>query len=174
MNLIFIYGPPASGKLTIGEELATLTGYTLFHNHHTRNLVHDLEQLDNKDELVERLRLEVFRFAAQQGTNLIFTFVHDGLEDDDMFMRTVVDIISANNGHVHFVETHAPNHILLERIGNESRIHHRKLTDATIMESRLADGDFGSSKLDASILHIDTSERTAKSAAEAIVREYNL
>jgi len=33
MKLVFIYGPPASGKLTVARELATLTGYRLFHNH---------------------------------------------------------------------------------------------------------------------------------------------
>ncbi len=33
MKLVFIYGPPASGKLTVARELAALTGYKLFHNH---------------------------------------------------------------------------------------------------------------------------------------------
>ena len=33
MRLIFVYGMPASGKLTVARELAELTGYKLFHNH---------------------------------------------------------------------------------------------------------------------------------------------
>src|ERR1700751_4193719 len=33
MRLLFLYGPAASGKLTIARELATLTGFALFHNH---------------------------------------------------------------------------------------------------------------------------------------------
>ena len=33
MNLVFIYGPPGVGKLTVAKELAGLTGYKLFHNH---------------------------------------------------------------------------------------------------------------------------------------------
>jgi hypothetical protein len=33
MKLLFLYGPVASGKLTIARELATLTGFALFHNH---------------------------------------------------------------------------------------------------------------------------------------------
>jgi len=32
MNLVFLYGPPAAGKYTIGRELASLTGLALFHN----------------------------------------------------------------------------------------------------------------------------------------------
>ena len=33
MWLLFLHGPPASGKLTIARELKTLTGFQLFHNH---------------------------------------------------------------------------------------------------------------------------------------------
>jgi hypothetical protein len=33
MKLIFIYGLRATGKLTVAQELATLTDYKLFHNH---------------------------------------------------------------------------------------------------------------------------------------------
>jgi hypothetical protein len=33
MKLTFIYGLPATGKLTIAVELAAMTGYKLFHNH---------------------------------------------------------------------------------------------------------------------------------------------
>jgi shikimate kinase len=33
MNFIVIFGPPAVGKMTVGQELARLTGYKLFHNH---------------------------------------------------------------------------------------------------------------------------------------------
>jgi shikimate kinase len=32
--LIFIVGPPAVGKMTVGAELARRTGFQLFHNHH--------------------------------------------------------------------------------------------------------------------------------------------
>ena len=42
MNLVFIYGPPAVGKLTVAKELSLITGYPLFHNHLTRDLVHEL------------------------------------------------------------------------------------------------------------------------------------
>ena len=33
MQVIFIHGPAASGKHTIGAELSRLTGLPLFHNH---------------------------------------------------------------------------------------------------------------------------------------------
>jgi hypothetical protein len=32
-TLLYTYGPPASGKLTVATALAELTGFSLFHNH---------------------------------------------------------------------------------------------------------------------------------------------
>lgn len=37
--LVFIVGPPAVGKMAVGHELAARTGFRLFHNHHTIDLV---------------------------------------------------------------------------------------------------------------------------------------
>ena len=33
MKLVFIYGPPAAGKLTIARKVAEKAGLALFHNH---------------------------------------------------------------------------------------------------------------------------------------------
>ncbi len=33
MDLVYLYGPPAVGKLTIATELARRTGFKVFHNH---------------------------------------------------------------------------------------------------------------------------------------------
>lgn len=42
MQLIFIYGPPAVGKLSVANALAKLTGYRVFHNHLTIDLVRSI------------------------------------------------------------------------------------------------------------------------------------
>lgn len=39
MKLIIIFGPQASGKMTIGHELEKLTELKLFHNHMTIELL---------------------------------------------------------------------------------------------------------------------------------------
>jgi hypothetical protein len=38
-TLLFIVGPPAVGKMTVGYEVAARTGLKLFHNHHAIELV---------------------------------------------------------------------------------------------------------------------------------------
>lgn len=42
MKLIFLYGPPAVGKFTVGKVLVKLTGYKLFHNQLTSDLVESI------------------------------------------------------------------------------------------------------------------------------------
>lgn len=49
MNLVFLYGPPAVGKLTVATILAEKTGYTLFHNHQIINLLRNVFGFDSKE-----------------------------------------------------------------------------------------------------------------------------
>lgn len=66
MTLVILYGPPAVGKLTVGIELAKLTGYKLFHNHLTTDTVRSLFPRGTVgDELIQRFRLELLETAAQ-------------------------------------------------------------------------------------------------------------
>lgn len=38
MQLVFLYGPPGVGKLTVARDLAGLTNFKVFHNHLTISL----------------------------------------------------------------------------------------------------------------------------------------
>ena len=38
-TLMYLVGPPAVGKMTVGQEIAARTGMRLFHNHMTIELV---------------------------------------------------------------------------------------------------------------------------------------
>jgi hypothetical protein len=39
MDMVFLYGPPGVGKLTVSKALAELTGFKVFHNHLTIDAV---------------------------------------------------------------------------------------------------------------------------------------
>lgn len=75
MNLIFIYGPPATGKLTIANELSSLTGLPVFHNHLTRDIVKSLypENLQENYRLVDILREDVFQYCAVSRNYIIYS-----------------------------------------------------------------------------------------------------
>jgi cytidylate kinase len=174
MNLIYIYGPPASGKLTVAKELAVLTGYSLFHNHQTRDIVHELypNTLSDNYSLVHKLRLDIFEYAAKHETNLIFTFVYDDPEDQ-LFIDKAIKAVKDNKGTVYFVETTASNEVLLSRVDNNSRKEHRKLTDKVKLEKLLSTDPYKSLPYEG-VLKIDTGTLSPAGSALAILKHYNL
>ncbi len=68
MKLIFLHGMPGVGKLTVATELAKLTGFKLFHNHLTVDLVTSLFEFGSQPfiELRERIWLDTFAQAPPQ------------------------------------------------------------------------------------------------------------
>jgi hypothetical protein len=67
-QLVFIYGAPAAGKLTVAREIARLTGLPLFHNHLVVNAVASVFPFGSAPyiRLREMMWLEVFREAAAE------------------------------------------------------------------------------------------------------------
>ena len=61
-KLVIIMGPPAVGKMTVGQELAKITGLKLFHNHITIDLVSEFFSVRTKSGwyLLVKLRYEIF------------------------------------------------------------------------------------------------------------------
>lgn len=174
MNLIFIYGPPASGKLTIAEKLSRVTGIPLFHNHHTRNIVKDIyeDKLNENYELVDELRFKVFEYCAKHGTDLIFTVVYGGEEDKAIF-KEYISRIESNGGKIKFVELTANQEDLIKRAGNESRKKHKKLTDQKEMKEFTANlSKFSIPFVNA--LKINTSEFSPEESVKLIVEELKL
>lgn len=77
MKLVVIYGPLAVGKFTLGKELQKLTGYKLFHNHLTFDLIGSLFDVDADVffGLNNRVRLDLIEAAAKHKIKgVIMTF----------------------------------------------------------------------------------------------------
>jgi hypothetical protein len=74
-TLVYLYGPPAAGKLTIAESLAQLTGFRLFHNHLSVNAISSVFPFGTEPYVyvLHRLRLDVFETATRAGISMIFT-----------------------------------------------------------------------------------------------------
>jgi hypothetical protein len=75
VQLVFLYGPPAVGKYTIGVELAARTGFRLFHNHLTVNLVSAVFDRDSEVwlRLLRGVRRDILTEAAHHRVSLIMT-----------------------------------------------------------------------------------------------------
>lgn len=174
MKLIFIYGPPASGKLTIAEKLSESSGIPLFHNHLSRDIVKDIypDTLNENYELVDKIRFDVIEYCAKHGTDLIFTYVYDG-PDDDKNVNNFIQKVVQNGGEVKFIELTADRQDLINRVDNESRKKFKKLTDPKIMAEITESMDtFTIPHVEA--LTINTSTTDPGHASEIILKHLDL
>lgn len=174
MKLIFIYGPPAVGKYTVGAALAAQTGYKLFYNHATVDVVRLL--FDDADErrrpLLAGLRLQTITAAAEADIDLIFTLAYTAGESDS-FVAQVVEAITAHGGSVHFVRLQAPDEVLYARLGDESRHRLGKPTNPERLRRKLLTPVRGKIEYPDSI-DLDTSCLTPQQSAECIVQAFHL
>ena len=79
-NFVLIIGPQAVGKMTVGQELAKITGYKLFYNHMTIEMVRLIFDYDKNvfHKMNELIRYEVFKeFAKSNEKGIIFTGCFD-------------------------------------------------------------------------------------------------
>ena len=66
MKLVFIYGPPAVGKLTVATELVKLTGFKLFDNHVSIDFVKSVFEFGTRrDKTVLEAHREVSTINVQ-------------------------------------------------------------------------------------------------------------
>lgn len=79
MKLIIIYGPEATGKLTIAKELAKVTGFRLFHNHVSVDVAKTFFDfgMDEFGKLVWDVRILALEHAARGNIpGVIFTWAY--------------------------------------------------------------------------------------------------
>ena len=171
--LVYLYGPPAVGKLTVATELQGLTGFRLFHNHLTVNAVRSVFDFGTAPfrEVVHRVRLDVLETAARNDINVIFTnnsvwAVPNGRSLFAAFAQEARDRVEAAGGWVLFVQLTAPPEALEARVGSQSRRDHGKLLELERLREMLALLD--SEPLHPDDLVIDTSTASPEEAAAKI------
>lgn len=129
MHFVVIFGPPAVGKMTVGYELAQLTGFKLFHNHMTIDLVLNFFPFGHPQfgKLVGEFRRRIFEeVAASDLLGLIFTYVW-ALDDpgDKACIDEYTAIFRRHGAEVHFVELEAQQAERLKRNSTEFRLEHK-------------------------------------------------
>ena len=174
-TLVFVYGPPASGKLTVAEELASRTGFRLLHNHATIDAVTPLFDFGEPRffRLVRQLRLALVEAAAEAGLNVAVTYAYASPHDDDV-VEEYVDLYERRGGRVLFVQLEAPDEELLRRVGSPSRGEHGKLTDADALRDFITRYDFRTPVPFEPNLTVDTTLLSPSEAAALIVERYGL
>lgn len=176
MKLIFIYGPPAAGKLTVANEIAAITGYKVFHNHMSIDLAESIFKFGTKEftSVVEAIRMAVFEAAASSNLDgLIFTLVY-AYPDDTDYVKSIVDLVEKHGGEVCFAQLTCSNEALEKRVTSEDRTCHTKIRTVETLHKLCAKWDMLTPVPFYKSLSIDNTELLPKEAALEIVSHYHL
>jgi len=185
-TLVFIIGPPAVGKMTVGHELALRTGLRLFHNHQTIDLILPFFPFGSPPfgRLVSEFRRRILQEVASSDLpGVIFTFVWAfDLAADDAVVEEYSEIFRSRGGRVAYVELETSQEERLRRNETEFRLAAKpfkrdlvasrrqliELDDKYQLNSRgrLAGRD--------DYLHVDNTRLSAAEVAERIISFFGL
>ena len=186
MKLVIIFGPQSVGKMTVGQELAKVTGLKLFHNHMTIDLVSNFFAYGTEQgkRLVSLFRKEIFEEVAKsQLVGMIFTYVWAFDEEADrLYIEDLVNIFRSRGSEIYFVELEAPMDIRLLRNTSPNRLEHKPTKRNTELSERLLrehEGLYRMNSLPGEIteenyLRIDNSNMAAEEAAWKIKNAFSL
>ena len=174
MQLVFLHGPAAAGKLTVARVLAARTGYALFHNHLVVDAVGAVFPFGSPEfrRLRERFWIETFEAAAREERSLVFTFNPEATVGPT-FPQDAATCVERHGGRVRFVALTCPPDELARRVDNTDRSAFGKLRDRELFERLMADGAFDYPPI-ASELTIDTSGMSPEAAAARIADHLQL
>jgi chloramphenicol 3-O-phosphotransferase len=168
MLLVFIHGAPAVGKLTVARELSALTGFPLFHNHLTVDLVSSLFAFGTPSfvSLREQIWLAAFAEAARNDLSLIFTFNPERTVNEE-FIQKAIDVVAGAEGRVVFAELTCSESELERRMEEPSRKEFGKLASLEQYRTLKSAGAFEFPKLTSDI-SIDTTDQSPAVTAKQI------
>ena len=175
MKLFFLYGPAASGKLTIARELATLTGFALFHNHLVVDAVEAVFPFGSEGfvKLREQFWLAMFREAADAGRSLIFTFTPEATVAPD-FPDRVRQAVEAAGGEIIFVRLTLSRDEQERRIGNPDRAAFGKLRSLDLLRQLRDQFTASEAAMPPAAFTVDTGATKPTAASRLIADRFNL
>jgi hypothetical protein len=171
VQFIFIYGQPASGKLTVARELAARTGVALFHNHLVVDAVGSVFPFgtDAFTRLREQFWMAVFDEAAKQDRSLIFTFAPEPTVSPD-FPNRVRDLIESHGGRIVFVALDLTRDEQERRLVEHGRMAFGKMRDLPLLQRLRPQFDACMAAMPPPSLRLDTGHLMPAESADAISR----
>ncbi|MEM8982658.1 MAG: shikimate kinase [Pseudomonadota bacterium] len=169
-KVIFLHGPAAAGKHTIGSIVAERLGWPLWHNHLTVDLVSALFEFgsDAFVALRESIWLSTFACAAKAQRSFVFTFAPEAT-----VRRSLIDElqgeIAHGGGDVHFIELVCAEAVVESRLANASRAAFGKLTDTAVYRQIKTAGGFQFPPMPAPLVTVDTEALQPDEAAAIII-----
>ena len=183
--LLVLFGPPAVGKMTVGQELERGTAFRLFHIHQITDLItqyftYSAAQDSSYWRLVVSFRRQFFEEAARSGLSIITTSGwRFSLPSEESTLRSYARPFLDHGGRVLFVELTASLETRLQRNLTENRRRHKR-TDWSTEDALRSDAarynydSGGSLPFDLPFLRLDTEHLTAEATAARIREHFDL
>jgi hypothetical protein len=168
-QVIFLFGRPGVGKLTIGELLAVNTGYRLLHNHAVVDLVASLFSFGSPPFVALREKLWLDAIDAcitAKAEGVIMTFAPESTVTDE-FIPTLKKRVG-KRGSLRFIELRCSDAELETRLTAESRGKFGKLRDVKQFRKLDKAGAFERPKMPLAELVVDTTEQEPVESARLI------
>ncbi len=175
MNLVFIYGPPGVGKLSVARELARATRYRLFDNHVSIRCAQSVFDFGTPPfwKVVRSIRTLMFEEAAANGVSLIFTFVYAHPQDLPGVER-MCGLFEARGGRALPVRLFCEHEELERRLPQPSRVELGKLTSLETLRGLVQKDDLFSPVPGRESLEIDNTGLAPAEVAGLIINHYHL
>ena len=170
MKLIFLYGLPATGKFTIGEELARSTGYKLFHYYLAVDPFLPIFDFGSQPfvDLRETMWLAVIERAAMNHIpGLIFTFLPE-YTVRPQFITNLIELAARNHIEILAIELTCPLEEVKRRLNTPTRRRFQKLDSIELFEALHDTGALSSFPMPKPELSLDTSLISPSEAAQRI------
>ena len=185
-NFIMIIGPQAVGKMTVGHELAKITGYKLFHNHMTVEMCRLIFDYDKEVFLKMNsiIRYEVFKeFSKSEEKGIISTVCFDFGKDLELEKKETSSWMKFFK-ESYVVELEAPLEERLRRNKTENRLKYKESKRnlewsendlLTSMVKHKFNSDPGEAeKIFKNYIKINNEKIPAEKVAEIIKEKFNL
>ena len=132
--LVAIFGPPAVGKMTVGQALRDRTGFGLYHNHMVIDLLTPFFEFGSEpfERLATDYRRQFFEEAANDRLGIIATWGwRFDQPEDQRAVEHLIEPFVDTGGRVSFVELAAPLELRLRRNRTENRRANKRTEWAT-------------------------------------------
>ena len=145
MKLVIILGPPAVGKMTVGQALADLTGLKLLHNHMIGDLIRQFVPVygvgsEEGKRLKNLFTQEILETVAKSDLpGLIFTNMlnFDNKPIGYDYIQSILDLFMSHGAKTCVVELYANLDVRIERNKTENRLLHKPPKRDTVVSEKL-------------------------------------
>ncbi len=171
---VLIYGPPASGKLTVAKALASRYDLALLDNHLTFDVALRLFAFgtDEFGALNTKLREVLFCAAAEARKSSVATFVYAD-PDDRPYVERLHQLARLHQVEVVCVQLKPPPAVLEARVGKESRSGTEKIREIEALRGALERWELYE-RIGGKDLSIDNSDVPPDEVAEIIAAHLEL